>query len=392
MGLSRRRKRRTKSTSRPSAVFTREIPSKENIIDVDAPTPDPQIGAASKEAIQLGRDQFAAQQALLAKFSPLYEEQIRLSQEAQAKNTARSDAQWQQYTDTFKPLEEKMAATVAGYDTQERRDKAAADAMAGVTGTFDQARQGLTESLNQQGIGSSSGKGLALRNALGIEEAKAKAGAGANAIRNVESTGLSLLGSATNFGRGLTNTGLQTGQAAQSNGNNATGQVSGLSGLTGAGFQAAQQGLQTGIGGLTNYYNAQANATSQQNGIFGDILGAGMTAAGMFMSSEKLKDMGAEVDGKAAVKTVSMSPAKHWAYKPGLGDGNVKPRMGPTAESLEGTPVSDGEKMDGIAMLGLHHAAIGQTSKDIKALTREVKGLAALVRKDGAKPKLLERA
>lgn len=337
-------------------------------MDIDAPTPDPQIGAASKEAIQLGRDQFEAQQLLLQKFTPLYEDQIRLSQEAQAKNTARSDAQWQQYTDTFKPLEEKMAATVAGYDTQERRDKAAADAMAGVTGTFDQARQGLTESLNQQGIGSSSGKGLALRNAMGIEEAKAKAGAGSNAIRNVESTGLSLLGSATNFGRGLTNTGLATGQAAQANGNNATGQVSGLSGMTGAGFGAAMQGYGTGINGLVSNYQAQAQASNAQNGIFGDLLGAGMSMYAM--SSKDAKKKGAKVDGKKALKGLAALDVDEWTYKPGMGDGGD--HVGPYAEDVNrefGDDAAPGGKMINMVEMSETNA------KALRELTTQVAGL-----------------
>ena len=328
----------------------------------------------------LGRDQFDAQQALLAKFTPLYEDQIRLSQEAQAKNTARSDAQWQQYTDTFKPLEEKMAATVAGYDTQERRDKAAADAMAGVTGTFDQARQGLTESLNQQGIGSSSGKGLALRNAMGIEEAKAKAGAGSSAIRNVESTGLSLLGSATNFGRGLTNTGLQTGQAAQSNGNNATGQVSGLSGMTGAGFGAAMQGYGTGINGLVSNYQAQADASRSQNGIFGDMMGAGMGIAGMFMKSSKgSKDSGAKVDGKKALKGLAALDVDEWTYKPGQGDGGD--HVGPYAEDVNrefGDGAAPGGKMINMVEMSETNAkALRELSTQVAWLKKELLQLEA---------------
>jgi len=348
-------------------------------MDVDAPTPDPAIGQASKESIQLGRDQFSAQQALLAKFSPLYEQQIKLSQDAQAKNTARSDAQWDQYTTLFKPLEEKMAATVAGYDTQERRDKAAADAMAGVTGTFDQARQGLTESLGAQGIGSSSGKGLAMRNALGIEEAKAKAGAGSNAIRNVESTGLSLLGSATNFGRGLTNTGLQTGQAAQAAGNNATGQVSGLSGLTGAGFGAAMQGYGTGINGLVSNYQAQNAANAQQNGIFGDLLGAGLGAAGMFMSTKNAKVKGAKVDGKKALKGLAALDVENWTYKPGQGDEGS--HIGPYAEDVQrefgDRAAPGGQMIDMREMSATNGHAIGALAQELKALHAEIRSLEA---------------
>ena len=267
-----------------------------------------------------------------------------------------------------------MAATVAGYDTQERRDKAAADAMAGVTGTFDQARQGLTESLNQQGIGSSSGKGLALRNAMGIEEAKAKAGAGSSAIRNVESTGLSLLGSATNFGRGLTNTGLQTGQAAMAAGNNATGQVSGLSGMTGAGFGAAMQGYGTGINGLVSNYQAQADASRSQNGIFGDMMGAGMGIAGMFMKSSKgSKDSGAKVDGKKALKGLAALDVDEWTYKPGMGDGGD--HVGPYAEDV------NREFGDGAAPGGKMINMVEMSETNAKAL-RELTAQVAILKKE----------
>lgn len=347
-------------------------------MNVDAPSPDPQIGAASKEAIQLGRDQFDAQQALLAKFTPLYEEQVRLSQDAQAKNTARSDAQWDNYTTNFKPLEEKMAATVAGYDTQERRDKAAADAMAGVTGTFDQARQGLTESLNQQGIGGSSGKGLALRNAMAIEEAKAKAGAGASAIRGVESTGLSLLGSATNFGRGLTNTGLQTGQAAQSNGNNATGQVSGLSGLTGAGFGAAMQGIGTGVNGLVANHQAELASFNASNAAMGDMIGAGAGIFGM-MSTKKAKKQGAKVDGKKALKGLAALDVDEWTYKPGMGDGGD--HVGPYAEDVNrefGDGVAPGGKMlNMVEMSDVNAKALRELTAQVAGLKKELLQLEA---------------
>ena len=101
---------------------------------------------------------------------------------------------------------------------------------------------------------------------------------------------------------------------------------------------------------------------------------AGMPG-GLFGSSTKLKHMGKKIDGKAASDAVSKSPAKEWSYKPGLGDGNTKKRMGPTAESLHkvAPSVSDGTKVDGIAMLGLHHASIGNHADRLKKLEKMLK-------------------
>ena len=115
-------------------------------------------------------------------------------------------------------------------------------------------------------------------------------------------------------------------------------------------------------------------------GTMAGFLGAGLGAAGqaggfgmLFGSSEKTKHMGGKVEG--ASDAVESSGAKHWKYRKGLGDGSQKPRMGPTAESLRdatGGVVSDGEKVDGIAMLGLHHAAIGEQGNRLKRIEKKL--------------------
>lgn len=329
---------------------------------------------ASREAVQLGRDQWDYQKGLIEKYTPLYEQQMQASMDAQTKNTERSDAMWQQYKDYFAPATQQLATTAMDYNTQERRDKAAADASAGVASQFDTARQQLAEQMANQNVSGSSGAGLATAAALAIQEAKAKAGAEATARQGVEQTGIGLLGQVANVGNGLSASGLQTGQAGLQAGSGATGQVAGLSGLSANGLSASMGAYSTGINGL--------NAASQsQNSMFGDMLGAGAYLAGKssFFSDENIKDMGDEVDGKQAQGLVAASPSYQWSYKEGEGDGSSKPRIGPTAQSLQGTAVSDGHAIDGISMLGLHHSALGETIKDVKALTKEVKGLRAAI-------------
>ncbi|MDF3021681.1 MAG: hypothetical protein K0Q92_2984 [Steroidobacteraceae bacterium] len=288
----------------------------------------------------------------------------------------RSNEQWEQYETLFKPLEGKMAETVANYDTQARRDQAASEAQAGVAGNFQTARQGLTENLAAQGA-AGGGRGLALNNALNIQEAVAKAGAGNTARRNVEATGLSLLGSATNFGRGLTNTGLQTGQAAQANGQGAMGAVSGLSGLTGAGYNQALQGYGVGINGLLGQYQASAQSTGQQNGIFGDMLGAGMMAYGMYSSSKDAKTTEGSVDGKEALRGLSDLKVDHWTYKPGMGDSGS--HVGPYAEDVQrefgDSHAPGGKAIDMVAMSKTNAAALKELSSQMENLQRELSAL-----------------
>jgi hypothetical protein len=351
------------------------------MLDYDVPDPDPQIGEASKEAIQLGREQFELQKGLLEKYTPMYEQQMAASLEAQTKNTARSDAMWKQYEDIFAPANAQLAKTAMGYDTESRRASAAGEAESAVADQFATQRQGMAEQLNAAGIDPASGVRTASGNAMGIAEAKARAGASTAARRGVEATGLQLLSGAVNAGNGLPSQGLQTGQAGLMAGGNATGQVAGLSGLSAQGLNSALAGYSTGIGGLQGLYNAQANAASQKAGVIGDLIGAGAGAAGMYFSDENKKHMGPKVSG--ASDAVKQSPSKHWQYKDGEGDGDTKPRMGPTAQSLRdatGGVVSDGSKVDGIAMLGLHHAAIAEQGKKLDKLSKDVRGLAIAVR------------
>lgn len=332
-------------------------------------------GAASKEMVQLGRDEWDYQKGLIEKYTPMYEQQMQLSLDAQQKNTDRSDAMWQQYQDYFAPATQQLATTALDYNSAERRDKAAADAAAGVSSQFDTARQQLNEQMANQNVSGSSGAGLATAAALAIQEAKAKAGAQATARQGVEQTGLQLLGQVANVGNGLSASGLNTGQAGVSNGNNVQGFVNGLSGISATGAGAATGAMSAGVQGMNT-------AAANQNQSFSDMMGAGASMAGMFMSDENVKDMGDEVDGKQAQGLVAASPSYQWSYKDGEGDGSSKPRIGPTAQSLQGTEVSDGHAIDGISMLGLHHSALGETIKDVKALTKEVKGLRSAITSD----------
>jgi hypothetical protein len=345
---------------------------------VKQPSPDPQIGEASKEAIQLGRDQFEAQQALVAQFSPLYQQQIEFQLGQQQKYSDRSDQSYADYDQYFRQTEHKLAETATNYDTADRRNQAAAGAEANVAGQFANARQSLTEDLSaQQAEGS--GRGLALRNAMAIEEAKARAGAGDTARRNVESTGLSLMGNAANLGRGFPAQSTALGQAATGAGGAAQGSVAGLSGLTGAGYAQQLQGYGVGINGLLGQYQAQQQSTNASNGMFGDLLGAGLTAYGMYQSSKKVKDMGTEVSGKKALAGLRDLKVDNWTYKRGQGDEGS--HVGPYAEDVQArfgdTVAPGGKAIDMVAMGKINADAIRELASQMDAMEKHVSELEA---------------
>jgi len=369
-----------------------------------APEPDPQIGEAAKanaaiagRQMDLAEKTYSDQQALLAEYSPLLKQLIQSNVEAQQTSTDQSASQWESYTKTWQPIEQELAKqSLAMADPAKAQQEA--DRAASATATqYDRATADGARSL--QAAGASPERVAAMQAAAGLSGAKAMAGAASGAYRDTQKAGLAYLDNAARFGRNMTSTGIATAQLAGQQGQAASGGVYGLQSATGAGAAQAGSLFSAAVGansaagqlGLANY-NAQLSAANSSNGFLGDLIGAGAGLLGAsksssgtglgaiagFFSSEELKDVGAEVDGESASVMVEKSPAKEWAYKPGRGDGNTKRRMGPTAESLRdatGGVVSDGETVDGIAMLGLHHAAIASQSKRLRQLEKRA-GLA----------------
>lgn len=340
--------------------------------------------AIGERAQDLAEKQYADQKLLTDQYSPLYRDLINKSIEQQDKSIAQSDAQWASYQQNFAPLEKKLADTALNYDTPERRAAAAAEASGAVADQFASARDQRNSDMAASGLMPGSGASLALDNASRIEEAKAKAGAATDARRTVESMGLSYLDNAARFGRNMPSTGIQTAAQGQAASSQTQGTVQGLQGLTAAPAASAQPLLQTAIGansasgqlalsaGQLGLQSSQYQTNQLLGGIGAGLQTYGMYKSGAFASSEHLKDMGEEVDGDAALELAEGSPSRGWKYKPGLGDGSTQQRIGPTAQSLAGTEVSDGNVIDGISMLGLHHAGLGAASKRLKRIEQKL--------------------
>lgn len=281
-----------------------------------------------------------------SKYDPLFANLLA----EQGKVSGRGDQQWNDYLSTFRPIEQKYAKTALEYDTPARREQAARAAQGEVATQFDIQRQGFNEDAMRYGVDPSTI--TAMGNASRLEEAKARAGAANNARDVVEQRGLGLLQGAAQFGRNMPSTSLQASSVA--------------TGTAGTAGSLANQQAQI-----------QSQNTANRNAMYGDLFNAGMGLWGMYSSSRKTKRVGKKVDGEKAAEAIERSPANHWRYKGGLGDGSTKPRMGPMAEDLkrEAPKVSDGKMVDGIAQLGLHHAAIGNLSKRIRRLEKAKDGV-----------------
>lgn len=171
------------------------------------------------------------------------------------KTSARADDQWANYLTTFRPLETKMAETALGYDTPARREAAANEAMGGVASQYDVAR--TTGLRDLQAAGADPSTIAALGTASLLDEAKSKAGAGNAARSDVENKGLSLVSNAAQFGRQLPNSSAGLSSVATGQGNSA-------------------------VNAANSANTATTNATNSKNDLFGDLLGAGLKAWGMY--------------------------------------------------------------------------------------------------------------
>jgi hypothetical protein len=378
-----------------------------------APAPDPQIGQASLNQIHLAQQQYDDQKALTDKYTPLFEQQIAANTAAQQQETQQAADQYDQYRKYFAPLEGQYATEAANYATDGRKEQAALTAEGQVGTAYDTARAQQQDQLQAGGVQAGSGKALALGNSLNLSEAVAKAGAANTARTNVENTGLSLQGNAVNIGRGLPTASLQAAGAAQGSGGAAQGNVAGLSGLTAAPLTTSTPAFGAGVNGLLGYNQAQQNATNSSNGFFGDLIGAGAGAYGMYKSTKKAKTKISRVDGKAAVdglvaggggpaakQTVGLQagakpfaitgkkaldgltsgkmPVDGWKYHDGVEDSGD--HVGPYAEDVQsafGDKVAPGGKAIDIgAMSKVNGAALAQLAKKVADMKAELKALA----------------
>lgn len=265
----------------------------------------------------------------------------------QGKASARGDSEWQDYINTWKPIQGQLADRITNYDTAGRREMAAQSATGDVATQFDQQRMAAAKQMQAAGLDPSTI--AALDASSRIDEAKASAGAANKARSDVENNGLKLLAGGAEFGRGLADSSMRQSQIA-------TGTTN-----------AANSVLNT-QGNLDN------QNTQNRNAIYGDLLGTAASLYGMYSSSKKTKHRGGKVDGLAAAKAVQRSPSERWRYKAGQGDGNTKPRVGPMAEDLHrvAPTVSNGKQVDGIALAGLHHAAIGNVAKRLDKIEQRL--------------------
>lgn len=288
------------------------------------------------------------------------------------------------YTTTYRPLEQQIVAEARGYDTPERRAAESAKAGADVQMQLDAQRAATAREMERSGVNPASGKVMAMQGSMDLGAAKAKAGAANTAVRQIETLGVAKRADAANLGRNIASGQATNAALALQQGNSSVANASGalnsaMAGQAGVqqGFSGAQAGLGGAAGTLGNIAGQQAQAQASSNSTYAALGSTAAMAAMMFMSDRTKKEDIKPVSDGEALQALEDTPVSRWKYKEGAVPGDDgSEHVGPMAQDVQRTMGEDvapgGKKVDIVAMNGITMAAL-------KALNKKVDVIASMV-------------
>lgn len=333
------------------------------------PKTDPRIGeAAMKQAEIASRAQAAAegfanrQLDMAREYQNFMMDQAKITNGWAAEDRAR-------FKETFIPLQDDWIAEAKAYDSPERKEMAADEAVADVRQQFALGRQQNERQMAAVGVNPNSGRYQSSTNRMQTTEALAAAGGANAARRRTEETGRSLRASAINMGAGLSvnpatsmqisNSAGSTGMAAGVNG------VSSAAGMVANGAGMAMDGQRGIVAGLNMQHQNQMQGWQANQSRIGSIAGAlGQVAGFAFMSSKDYKTK--KRKPMSVLDAVRDMPVEEWEYKKGLGDGGGKKHVGPYAEDFQkATGLGNGKEIGVMDAIGVTMGAIQELAAKV---------------------------
>lgn len=241
--------------------------------------------ASAGDSNALGREELAFSKQQYADSKPARDRAAELANQVGEQQLASSKqqdtiaAEYDAYNKTtFRPLEQGIVADAQAFDTPEKRQAAADASIADVNAGFAGVQQAQGRQLGSMGINPGSARSIAAMGGMGVEQAKAGAGAAYKARQGVEQLGFARKMDAASLGRNLpsnqtaaANTAIQAGNSAV--GNSAAGLAAMNSGV--AGVQAGYAGAMNGAQGAGSIYGriAANGGDSAAWGALGSTLG-----------------------------------------------------------------------------------------------------------------------
>lgn len=363
-----------------------------------APAADPNVGAAaqanaaiSADALNFNKQVYAEnkprQAAMDALSTKVVNDQLAISKQ----NQTQAADQWARFNDQFVPVENQTVKDAMTIDTPAEQERAAGEAGAQVTKSYDATQKQTARSLAGMGINPNSGKALATTASTDMAKAADTANAMTNARQLVKDKGVTLRAGVANFGRNMPNTAANAYGVALNSGNNAVSNqgagatmANGNAGVMNQGFSTAINGNSSVMNGLNQQYGTQTNAWSaQQQADAASSAGVGKLAGSVFStvykSSKKLKNKTGSVDHADTLDKVKGMPVDAWKYKSGVADGGE--HIGAYAEDVNANfgdkAAPGGKAIDIISMQGITLSAVKGLSKQVDQLEGKVAKLAA---------------
>lgn len=212
----------------------------------------------------------------------------------------------------FWPLEDTLVEDSQEYDTPERREAKASQAMADVSTQYGAAQGAQRRNLTRMGVNPSSGNYGAMENQNSLGLASAQASAGNTARDNVELQGWARRMDAASLGRGLASAQATAAGTAISAGNSAVGAAY-------APVNAANQATALTGSGLASAYGMQSRAN--QSGLSSGGGGGGVNWGSQLASlGGQLAD--AYYTNQAATNTANLNTANNVSASGGDGLGS----------------------------------------------------------------------
>jgi hypothetical protein len=355
-----------------------------------------------------GLNQAALDNAKLSKealefYKEVYADTQPQRDETQARANAVSDAQlasmkqqdaitkdyWDYQKDTYRPLEQGLVADSQTYDTAERREQEAGQAVADVNTQLGNARDALAARQASRGVMSASANSEALDRSMAVSGAAAAASAANQARKGVELQGYARKMDAANLGRNLASNQATSAGVALQQGNSAVGNSNAANAASQSGVGVMQQGFNTAIQGnqsAGNLYGQAAQIELQSNktaDMMSGLAGLGMAGAKLapMLSDENLKENIEPVSDEEALSQVAkVDSQKRWSYKKGAGLGTEE-HTGPMAQDVQkvmGEKAAPGGKViDLVTLNGKTMAATRALNKKVDQLADQFKSIAS---------------
>ena len=307
------------------------------------------------------------------------------------KNDQLADEYQQHQTETFRPIEKRIAQEAMNFDTEAEQEAAASRAAADVLQAYDRNREQLGRTLRGLGIKRNSGAALTALGAAGADQAEAEAGARNKARENVKLVGRALRADAANLGRGIASSqatsagvSLNASNAAVQNQNATSAQMTSNTDASRGWFNSALGAY----GQAGNIYGQEFNARmqgwsaanaadAQSSSGMGSLVGMLGSAAINKWSSKKLKTDQRPVSDEDVLEEIKALPVERWRYRRGVADEGE--HIGPYAEDVQarlGDEAAPGGKQINLGALNeANLAAIRALVDKAERLEREVAGL-----------------